>query len=252
MDRRYPRRVLSTPSLGITCRERRGHRRPHLRLSTPSLGITRGAAGGIWVGSPAFNSLSRDHEHEKQFHIDLFRHELFQLPLSGSLAISTAALTSALYRSFFQLPLSGSHGLRVLICFYWRRIQQTFNSLSRDHGPCGASDAEGEGTGASFQLPLSGSQMKLERGLVWGYDPGFQLPLSGSPGSPSSRSLRRLFRAFNSLSRDHRSRGSSDATCPRSILSTPSLGITDIKLVSHILCHLSLIFQLPLSGSLRR
>ena len=54
-------RELSTPSLGITPRDRRAPR-IRLRLSTPSLGIT-GTAGSVYQARIlyAFNSLSRDH-----------------------------------------------------------------------------------------------------------------------------------------------------------------------------------------------
>ena len=44
--------------------------------------------------------------------------------------------------------------------------------------------------------------MKLERGLVWGYDP-FQLPLSGSQNLEIELMRRFIEQTFNSLSRDH-------------------------------------------------
>jgi len=125
----------------------------------------------------------------------------FQLPLSGS-RLRTARWT-LLACTCFQLPLSGSHGLKT------RNLCRLKNS--------------------SFQLPLSGSRkfpeidqlgnseaafnslsrdhLHLRRMLDFQYRQDFQLPLSGSQRWAPERTLTRRGRR----------------------LSTPSLGITELK-----------------------
>jgi len=98
---------------------------------------------------------------------------LFQLPLSGSRisenrvkrkfgSLSTPSLgityrLSGKPRPQLRLLSTPSLGITRVV-ERERDVLVPFNSLSRDH------------------------EMKLERGLVWGYDP-FQLPLSGSQGT---------------------------------------------------------------------
>jgi hypothetical protein len=81
-----PRRLISTPSLGITSLLFHLLGLKGFLISTPSLGIT---AYGLVDCEPAknFNSLSRDHQDYSVGHSQTTSRE-FQLPLSGSLEIS--------------------------------------------------------------------------------------------------------------------------------------------------------------------
>jgi hypothetical protein len=123
----------------------------------------------------------------------------FQLPLSGSQALSGASGAPSGPSQPFQLPLSGSLAVGCQeVC-----KGGAFNSLSRDHG---AGDT------------LSGSAIRVI----------FQLPLSGShaDGNVIGAEVVEIV-TFNSLSRDHVSHRHLKSAMSESELSTPSLGITE-------------------------
>ena len=177
------KRLLSTPSLGITHRVQHDGdcdqhdaafnslSRDHFNsgdfssitskssffLSTPSLGITKEKLRGArstYMYFASFNSLSRDHE-ERCAGID-----------RGGDQVTFNSLS----RDHNPLITLFSHmtGLRP------------FNSLSRDHLRLKAARVDAM-IRVNFQLPLSGSHAPSYRSAAWGASADFQLPLSGSP-----------------------------------------------------------------------
>ena len=81
-----------------------------------------------------------------------------------------------------------------------------------------------------FQLPLSGSRGG-ERHAEGHADGRFQLPLSGSLGINGPIEVIQVDGAFNSLSRDHKKYlSAADWRDSTNKLSTPSLGITNMRL----------------------
>ena len=154
-----------------------------------------------------------------------------------------------------------------------RRSAYTFNSLSRDH--LDNVDDDVEAAIRYFQLPLSGSRGRQHLGRA-SLLALFQLPLSGSQNLPARATAMAIiiFQLPLSGSRDHSTRTFPYSLIRRAVLSTPSLGITptwrNCPIVQIYKTFNSLSrdhgitqqgerdmivtvnFQLPLSGSLRR
>ena len=77
---------LSTPSLGITILAKLQAKVDDLTVfQLPLSGSQQDSELLAWSGSPAFNSLSRDHNNCE--HLGICRRIDFQLPLSGSLDV---------------------------------------------------------------------------------------------------------------------------------------------------------------------
>jgi len=125
------RRILSTPSLGITGLKRRWFL---LKL----LIVT-------------FNSLSRDHYHlvEEKYLAEY----IFQLPLSGSHPHLDTVITSR--RDYLSTPSLGIT-CRARLPSSLKLQLPPFNSLSRDHSPGDSAGIQLERSGTDLSTPSLG------------------------------------------------------------------------------------------------
>ena len=186
--------ILSTPSLGITCRAHISSPDACTDFQLPLSGSHEPETSRPVRSMPlTFNSLSRDHSTAK----DAIQSDWigdFQLPLSGSQFPSRFG-QGTFAQIYFQLPLSGSQ------CSSIGRAGGTrgsFNSLSRDHTR--GRDQRDE-RHAHFQLPLSGSQ-SLIRLCIFSRT-SLSTPSLGITDVIIALSDRKPLKPFNSLSRDH-------------------------------------------------
>jgi len=150
----------------------------------------------------AFNSLSRDHNLDKDFWImGIVVH--FQLPLSGSPGSHVSALSAQTrFAPRFQLPLSGSQKPREF------RLMNTGIVLSTPSLGITSRSRPSHNLQSfhSFQLPLSGSLGitsvvgAIKNAFDWLY---LSTPSLGITVGPHVYLRHRPSASFNSLSRDH-------------------------------------------------